>query len=254
VNPYACRIALRPRGPLEVFDLSLRLMRERAAPMARLAVVVLGPAVLACWALGWLAGGSMWALVVPALLGPLLQVPFTVLAGRLLFADIVPARDVVAGLRAALLPYAAYWLLIEVLAAAFCGVGLLVAGVLLYLPEALLLERVGLGRGIGRAAGLVGGQPVGALGGVVARLGLPLWGLVVGELTGQLIVGWVLQLGQPFGALADGHATPYAILGILLGQPVIAVYRLLLYVDARTRQEGWDLQVAMRALGVSRVP
>ena len=71
------------------------------------------------------------------------------------------------------------------------------------------------------------------------------------ESLGQGIIGFVFQLGAPFGALSSGDATPYLLMGVLLANPVNAMYRLLLYVDARTRSEGWDLQVRLRALGLS---
>ena len=69
---------------------------------------------------------------------------------------------------------------------------------------------------------------------------------------GHGIVEFLLQLGRPFGSLSNGEVTPYAVAGVLLAQPLIALYRLLLYVDVRTRLEGWDLQVSLRALGMER--
>jgi len=88
--------------------------------------------------------------------------------------------------------------------------------------------------------------------GAASRWGFIVWFGLVGEATGQAMVGFILQLGEPFGALMYGDVTPYLLLGLLVSQPVHAVYRLLLYVDVRTRLEGWDLQVGLRAAGLGR--
>ena len=250
MNPNACRVVLRPRGPLEILDLALRLVRLHVGPIARLAAVVLLPVGAASWAVGALAPGGAWWLAAVVVLLPLLQAPFSLLLGRLLFSDAVTLRDVAAGVRRGALTVGLFWLLFDVLLVSFCIVGVIFLPILAFAPEVALLERVGLSRAVGRAVFLVGGHPIASVAATVARFVLPLWGMVVAELIGQLVVGWVLQLGAPFGALAHGDATPYAVAGMLACTPLVAAYRLLLYVDARTRTEGWDLQVAFRALAL----
>ena len=250
MNPNLCRVALRPRGPLEVFDLTLRLLRERSRPFAWLAALTVLPAVVAALVVWWLSSGD-WTVCILALivLMPLVQAPFTVLGGRLLFEEHASAWEAVkntlrvsGGLVGALLVKALGLALI------CTGIGLAALPVLLYLTETALLERVPLARGLRRSSRLAGGQLGVAVLGVVAAWALTAWGALLGELTGQAVVGFVLQLGQPFGALEGALLTPY--LGALAVQPLIAVYRLMLYVDVRTRMEGWDLQVGLRALGL----
>ena len=79
------------------------------------------------------------------------------------------------------------------------------------------------------------------------------YGLVAGELIGWFIVGELMP-SLDAGSVLDGVATVPAIAGMLLVQPFIAMYRLMLYVDVRTREEGWDLQVELRALRLAGEP
>lgn len=255
MNPHLSRIALRPRGPFEVFDLTLRFLRERPRAFSVLAAwMVLPPAVL-LGALAWWSSGSWWVLVPTLLLTFVVQAPFTVLGGRLLFAEDASVRQAMgATARSAGGLFIAWFLELLGLALVCSGFGIVALPVLLYLPETALLERVDVGRGLRRSMRLASGHLGVAVVGVVARFALTLWGALLGELSGQALVGFVLQLGEPFGSLAAGQLTPYAVLGILGVQPLIAVYRLLLYVDVRTRMEGWDLQVGLRALGLGTKP
>ena len=125
-----------------------------------------------------------------------------------------------------------------------------------YVFETALLERVRGQATLARSSFLAWRNLAVALAATIGWLALTAWGALVGELTGQVVVGFVLQLGEPFGNAINGAVTPYLLAGMLLVQPVVATYRLLLYVDIRTRVEGWDLQVSLRAadLGSDRRP
>lgn len=257
MNPHLCRIVLRPRDPLEVFDLSVRFVRERWRPILRLTAVTVGPIWLLCAIASWWFEGHWGLLAVPFVLAAPLQAPFTVLSGRLLFADQVRVRSVLwevltrlPALIAAWIAGAVGWLFA---AGVSCGILLPVtqAG-LLYLTEAALLERVGPQRGLSRSMRLAAGHSGISFLGAMSWWFLVAWMGFVGELTGQFVVGSVLQMGQPFGAMLEGWVTPWLLGGLLLAQPAHAIYRLLLYVDVRTRVEGWDLQVALRAAGLAR--
>ena len=256
MNPNLCRVALRRRGPLEVFDLSLVFGHARLRPLLLMTLLTVGPLFLLCIPLCWYFDGHPGLLAIPAVAAPFLQAPFTMLTGRLLFADEVPLwsalKDVIkAGpqLVAAWLTELLGWMLVI----ASCGYGaVLVQPALLYMTETALLERVGPGRGLRRSLRLAGGHVGIALMGAAARWVLIVWFAVVAEASGQAIVGFILQLGEPFGSAWQGDVTPYLLLGLMLSQPAHAVYRLLLYVDVRTRVEGWDLQVGLRAAGLGR--
>lgn len=251
MNPNLSRIALRPRGPFEVFDLTLRFLRERPRAFGVLAAWMVLPLSIALGALVWWTGGAWWVLAPTLVVTVVVQAPFTVLGGRLLFAEDASVRQAMwATLRATLGLLITWFLELLGVALVCTGFGIVALPALLYLPETALLERVDIGRGLRRSIRLASGHVGIAAVGVIARFALTLWGALLGELSGQALVGFVLQLGEPFGSLGDGQLTPYMVLGILGVQPLIAVYRLLLYVDVRTRMEGWDLQVGLRALGL----
>lgn len=255
MNPNQCTVVLRPRSPFEVFDLVLLYLRANHRALLRLwALVILPPWVmlsLVCW---WVEGHWAVLFLVPVVL-PLLQGPFTALGGHLLFDDDLGAlaalrrgwspQVLLAGLGSAVL--GSLFVLFT------CGFGAaLWFPATLFVPESLLLERVPLARALKRARVLAAGHPVAALVGVFSRPWLTLWGAVVAEFGGQLILANGLQLGAPFGSAMQLQVTPFVLFGILAMQPLHALYRLLLYIDVRTRVEGWDLQVAFRSAVLER--
>lgn len=256
MNPNLCRVALRPRGALEVFDLTLVFIRANLGLFGRLTAWAIVPPMLVLAPLCWATGGSAWLLLAPLPLFPLIQAPFTLIGGRLLFVEggtvgmaLRATRDAL-GVLFGLQFVAALGAIFSV---ATCGYGLIpVAAALLYLPETALLERVPLQRAVGRSLRLASGQGGAAFAGAVARVFLTVWCALVAEFGGQLVVESTLQLGRPFGGLTGGQVTPFLLAGALAAQPLHALYRLLLYVDVRTRREGWDLQVALRAAAIAR--
>jgi hypothetical protein len=247
LNPNLCRIVLRPRHPLEVLDLACVLVRHRWRPYAKLAAFLLGPLWLVASALVWWSDALTWPVVVGLLvLGPLLEAPFTLMTGRLLFQDDLGVLEAV-GETMSRLPA----MLVPLVLRGTVGWTPFVDAAMLYVTETTVLERVGSGRALQRSTLLAGGNAGQAWAGALSWYVLIGWCGAVGEMAGQGIVRDILQLGEPFGSALDFQLTPYLIGGVLLARPLHAIYRLLLYVDARTRGEGWDLQVGLRAAGLS---
>lgn len=248
MNPNLCRIVLRPRGVLEVFDLAVALLRTHARTFLRLWALLVVPPTIVIGAASAALEGEPALLLAPILLAPLLQAPGVLLGGRLLFADEVRVRDVLRELWARKWGWLGAWAVSGLAAAGGCGVfSWVFLAPVTFLPEATLLERSGLGRGLRRSTNLAVANPGIAVTSVLAWGALTVWGAVVGEATGQAVVAGILQLGEPFGQALDLRATPYLLWGMLAVQPVYGVYHVLLYVDARTRVEGWDLQVGLMA-------
>lgn len=251
MNPYQCAVVLRPRGPGESVDLGLRVMQAYGVELGRLSLGVLGP-----WAaIGVLMaalGFGAWALGMVLLVSPWLQAPFTVWVAMRLFGQPLGGRELVGALweRRGAMAWLGFWHLTGLMMSActllFGGPVLLV--VLLLLPEVLLLERAPGGAAWARALSLAGRSAGDAFFGALALVGLVLWALVTAEGVGYGVVSGVFQLGTPFGSLLDGDVTPYLVLGAVAVQVPIAVVRLLVYVGVRTVAEGWDLQVALRAV------
>jgi len=255
VNPNLCRIVLRPRGPLETFDLTFRVLRASPGPFVRVAIVVAAPVLAVAVPLGWWLAWH-WSVALGVLVASAASRPvFTLVAGRVLFDEHLAVAAVLRGVaqRAVSLPL--LWLVQAVswlLGALSCGVLLPIIGVSqAFVPEAVMLEGVSLRRATRRSGLLVSGGFIQGMAAVVGSLFLSLWITAMAEASGQAVVGYLFQAGQPLGSVLGGQATPFVMVGILISQPVIAMYRLLLYVDARTRTEGWDLQVSLRALGLS---
>jgi hypothetical protein len=204
------------------------------------------------WAASW-----HWATaLLPLALGPLIQAPFTLLGGRLLFDESVSVGDIASDLRArawpSWIPSLAIAFAAFVGSVASCGVIAVSLLFLVFLPECALLERVDPRRGLRRSWRLSSGAPGGAIAGAIGRWVLAAWCASVAEASGQAVVSYIFQANLPIPSALDGFATPWVLLGLLASSPLWAIWRLMLYVDARTRVEGWDLQVGLRAAGLAR--
>jgi len=244
------RIVLRERSVAEVLDLALRFVVVNARTYAAVAAVALVPAALACAVagdrLGWRSG---WALA--AVLALAADVPFTLLASRLVFDDRVRARDVlrdalpsagrVVALRLAALP------LVAILLLALVVPGVWLATTLLFATEVALLEQAGLGRVFGRAARLASSAPSGAVLGLGALLLLAVAGVLFVDVAGRALIGEILLFQPPRPVWSTGGGV-LPVLGLFLAIPYLATARLLLYLNVRTRTEGWDIQVRFAAL------
>lgn len=255
MNLQLCRIVLRPRSPLECFDLGFRLLREWWPPLWRLGALLLVPAWALCIGVAWLADWHPLAALVPMALGPILQAPFTLLVGRLLFAQDVRLRD----LGRDLLSRLGTWIgglaltgVTTVLGSLLCGLSIPLLLGMLFVPECSLLEQVNPDRAVRRSMRLVGGNVAAAVVGGVGRWLLMGWCAAVAEAGGIAILGYVLQARVDLPRALEGLASPWVLAGILLSHPLWAIWRLMLYVDVRTRVEGWDLQVGLRAAGLAR--
>lgn len=256
MNLEGARVVLRPRTQSEIFDLAFRFCATLAPALyLRLSLLVLVPCLAAC---GWiyaLADGewpTVWSFAL--LLAAFAQSVFTIAASRLLFEARPRALGIVLhALRR--LPALFGALLLH-------GVLLTIGGFVLigtffvwvwhtFLYEAVLLEQQGPVAALRRAAALVKhkfGAAVGTCTGSAAAVAL---GVVSTELLLGFLIEWVLQLGKPFGTLWDDGGSPYALIGLFAALPLVATARFLGYIDGRTRQDGWDIQLRFMSIAAA---
>lgn len=259
MNLEAARVVLRPRTPSEIFDLAFRFCAALAAPLyLRLSAVVLLPCLLVCAYVHALSDGhweTVWTCAV--LLAAFAQSVFTVAASRLLFAA-KPGVLSILGHSLRRLPALFGALLLHSI---LLTLGSLVAigGFFVwvwhtFVYEAVLLEHQGPVAALRRASALVKHK----FGGALVTCTVSTVGVAIGVVSGELLLGglveWVLQLGKPFGDLWDDGGSAYAIVGFFAALPLVATARFLAYIDGRTRQDGWDIQLRFMAIAAANTP
>lgn len=253
MNLEAARIVVRPRTPSEIFDLAFRFCAALALPLyARLAALVLAPCLAVCAYVHAVTDGE-WAAVWAVALGlaAFAQSVFTVAASRLLFAA-KPGALAIIGHSLRRLPALFGALLLHgilLTVGMFVGIGTFFFWVWhTFLYEAVLLEHQGPVAAIRRASALVKHKFGAALVTCTASTVVVLLGVVSGEFLLGGLVEWVLQLGKPFGNLWEDGGSAYALVGFFAALPLVATARFLAYIDGRTRQDGWDIQLRFMAI------
>ncbi len=244
------RVALRERPVLDVLDLAVRFCATHAGAYATLALAVLVPACAVSWVIartgGWWLG---WASA--AGLAALADAPFVVLASRLVFEDGVRAGDVLGtGLRALPRLAAARAAQVAALGASALMLGLpwlYLGPTLLFCVEVIVLERMGLRATFVRAHRIASARFGVALSAMVLLLALRVAAAVVADVAGREVLGGVLEIRPPPSAFRVGGSW-LALLGWWMVVPLAATARFFMYLDIRTRTEGWDIQTRFAAI------
>ena len=253
MNLHEARVVLRPRRLHEIGDVTLRFLASEAATFLRAVVPLVATACVAVslvrhlgardWRIGWLCA------FVVSYLGTGF---FTLLSGELLFAraatlsgGVLARRSLVAWPKVVLLDIAR--LVLVTLGAGFVVALPWAASRTVLAREAALLENASLGDALGRSRALTRSQAARALGVLVVSLVLRSTTVVVCEVMGQAVTNDVLQLGHPFGVLWEDGGSYFALIGLVLSNPLVAGFSFFTYVDQRTRKEGWDIQLAFVA-------
>ena len=255
------RVVLRPRSLDETLDLALAYLRIAAKDFLKVFTVFsFGSALIvvgAAYALDldwWQRCGV--ALIVVSIMERMI----TVYAGRHLFQNQAQKRAAIKTVMKRI-PLVLTWTLfctgpILIMLIDVEETGLLVLGTFcltfwpfilashIYLGEAAFLEQLPAGRAMKRARILVTYRFGRALGLVVAQTIVRALFVLSVMFGTSFLIEFVLQ----FQGVPDAVEYWAGIGGFILSGPYVALVRLFDYVDARTRREGWDIQVRFNAI------
>jgi hypothetical protein len=249
MDVMTARVALRERALLDIFDLAVRFCAAHAKAYAKLSLVVLVPAFAASWALAW-AGGWWVGWSAAVVLAAFADAPFVALASRLVFSDSVRTREALRmATRALPALFAARLLQALALAASLMMLGvpwLWLGTILLFVGEAIVLERSTLGGALGRSTRLANAHFGTALA-TMLLLSFPIAAALIADFAGRELLEEVLELKAPAPMLHAGGSW-LALIGWWAGVPLVATVRFLVYIDTRTRTEGWDIQTRFVAI------
>lgn len=259
---FDARVVLRPRSLDETLDLAIRYLRLSAKDFGKLIAVVAGVASMILIGIGIAFDLDLWQrLAVAMWLSPFVEQIVTVYGGRHLFQSEPRIRPAVATIMKRFprvlftsailtLPWTPM-LMTRFEEPAMIGIGATVGCLWPFLvasqayrSEVSLLEQLPIKRAGQRTKTLIAFRYARALGMVVAAAIVRLSMAVAVEMTVAFVLGMVLQ----FGNVSDAIGGWPAVVGYLLAGPYLAIARMFDYVDARTRREGWDIQVRFNAI------
>ena len=270
MSSFDPRIVLRPRTLDETCDLALAYSRHHWRDGLQVGGVLWAGALLYLAALrlglglGW---GPIWAIAL--ILCGVIERIVTAFAGSHMFGNAPTLGDSVkavastpittlAGATLVPLPFIGAlatelqdesWLAVAMLCAWFWP---LVLAQSIYVGHSVVLEKKPIRAAVKRGAALIRRRHGRALGFVMLAGTIRVAALLSVELGASFLIGFVLQLGRPIDELLiDGGSWP-ALAGFLAAAPLVALARVFDYLDARTRTEGWDIQVLFSRLAADQ--
>jgi hypothetical protein len=247
----SARVFLRHRNLSCVLDLGVLFFAQEAKPLLLLSLLVAVPGALATYAIGQLAGQWLaWTFAFVA--GGLAQLPFTVFLGRSVFEASPKLRDV---LRASvkLVPQALVLSVIETvsLVCALSLFGLPALGVRtarVVGRGSVCLEQLSLGAALSRSQRLGQSGLSEAMPAALLMATMHLSAVFFADYVGAQALSGLFGFDVRPQVLSEGGGL-LASLGYWGFCVYAAIARFFLYLNARTRTEGWDVQARFVGLG-----
>ncbi|MBI3978297.1 MAG: EI24 domain-containing protein [Chloroflexi bacterium] len=244
---------LRPLGAGELLDETIRLCRRHVRLFVGVGSAMLVPAVLQLVLTSARESGGLGAAVLGWMLYVLVSgLVYTAAyaAGTYAVSETYLGRDLTVGEAYArtldrIGSMVVLWF-VYLLALGFLTVSLVGIPVAMYLTlawgfcfQTLLLERLGIGRALGRSRALVQGHwwRVGGVGSLLFLLGM--FAYLFFFVPGLFLMGVAMGLGSAGGAF-NVLGTLVIAAGQVLVQPLMLCGWVLLYYDLRVRKEGFD--------------
>lgn len=252
MNVWEARVVVRERSLAEIVDLAVRFSLVLGGGLyLRLSACLLLPSYALCW---WLLHSEVSSVLVGVLalaLYSLLQLPFTVAAGRLMFSAQVSLDEVLrSSLRLLLRAMRARCLAALLLAV---GTSLVILAPIavaraLYLGEVVLLEGAGALAAYRRTTRLTARRVPQTFGVWLALVATSAAFIALTQIFASALSAEGLEI-EAFASVWAGLSWETGIAGLFLSVPLVASLRFLAYIDDRTRREGWDIQVRFLELG-----
>jgi hypothetical protein len=244
------RVVFRERGVVDVLDLALRFLVQHWRAFSVTGALVLLPFFGVSVAVARARGPyAAWTLALFA--SAFASAPFTILASRLVFEDdvgaLAAARE---GLRAA--PRLLVLRLVTFVAGGFGLLlfaipGLWFLSLTLFVVEVLVLERTGVTGSMTRSSAIVRRESAEAMMALLLLSTLHVVACLAADSGGRAIVAVILEAHEPEPIWTAGWSV-LSLFGFWLFVPYAAVARFFVYLDVRTKSEGWDIQTRFVAI------
>lgn len=252
MNVWEARVVVRERSLAETVDLAVRFSLVLGRGLyVRLSVCLLLPSYALCW---WLLHAEVAPELVAVLavaLFSLVQLPFTLAAGRLMFTAQVSLREVL--LSSLRLLYRATLARLLALLLIAGGSLIVIAAPLviaraLYMGEVIVLEGAGAYGAYQRTTRLTARRMPEAFGVWLSLLLVSAAFIAVCSIFESALAAEGLAI-EALPSVWEGLNWQAALAGLFLSVPLVSSLRFLAYIDNRTRREGWDIQVRFLELG-----
>jgi hypothetical protein len=118
---------------------------------------------------------------------------------------------------------------------------------MLFTGEAAVLEHAGFTAALSRSFKIAGAQSGEVLMASLLLTTLHLCATVLGDVVGRGIIEQVLEFRTP-ASIWESGITLLSLAGFWLFVPYAATARFFVYLNTRTRSEGWDIQTRFAAI------